>query len=756
MLKINIFGNKLYLYLLVFSNFLAISTAHSQNYVWPTSASKLLTSSFCEFRPRHYHAAIDIKTWNRTGYRIFAIDDGYVMRVRVSAFGYGKALYVKLKDGNIVVYAHLQKFWPELEEYVNSVRLKNQKYRLDLHLTPDKFPVSQGQLIAYSGKTGIGYPHLHFEIRNPKNQPMNPMQFYRAEVQDSYAPQLHKVALFPMNHTSLINQRSDTLFIDLQRSKEYTVKDTLLLSGKVALALKCYDYAEGASNRFSFYRANMWIDDSLVYSVQYDHFSYAHTKKVEIDKNYSLWRKGAGIFHNFYRHPSNNLAHYANTPRNGGIIDSELLRAGIHHLRIEIEDFTGNLSSYQMYFRSGDSPLLAYDLNRRLDNELFLRIQSPVELAQIEVLKKSNSGKWTKLPLTQDYVRLELDEIFHYTFAIPAPDSLSDTHLQISGITLEGLPSYPLYLALNPMKKLSDGQPIFQIHSMKSKKDWIELITKIHYHKPVKLLNELNKKVPELFWFPLGTEQFEIHIPIEAIRNHYEIFSVILPGDQVKSTSIKNDSKYRITSDDQLFEAYFPISALYDQSAVQITEIYYREDNHPLPPHAGFIGKIYNLQPLDEAVNEGVQISLSAPDEHLESRGIGLYYWDTKKGWLFIPSSIDSSSMRYQARVTSLEKFILLQDTIPPLLYPIQSSRQGVIQSQDDRIRFTVKDELSGIRRESQISVFLNGEWQLFEYDPEEDYITIYLSGSGIKPQQLMLSVTDNVGNKTIKEFKVM
>jgi hypothetical protein len=755
MLKIYLFGNKLQLYLLVLSNFLVILTAQSQNYVWPTSASKFLTSSFCEFRPRHYHAAIDIKTWNRTGYRIFAIDDGYIMRVRVSAFGYGKAIYIKLKDGNIAVYAHLKKFSPELESYVNSARRRNQKYRLDLHLTPEKFPVTKGQLIAYSGKTGIGYPHLHFEIRNPQNQPMNPLQFYQTEIQDNYAPQLYEVALFPVDHTSLINQRSDTLIIDLQRSNTFTVNDTLLLSGKVALALKSYDFAEGARNRFSFYRAKMWIDDSLVYSVQYDQFSYAHTKKVEIDKNYSLWRKGAGIFHNLYRHPANNLSHYAETPRNGGIIDTDILQFGIHHLQIDIEDFANNLSTVHMPFRAGESPLLAYDLKRLLDEELFLRIQSPLELTQIDVFKRGNPGEWNQISLIQDYVKLELDGVYHYTFSIPALDSISDTSLKISGITIEGTPSFPLYLTKNPLAKPSDGQSIFKIHTVKYKKDWLELITKIHFHKPTKLLNELNKKIPELFWFPMGAEQFEIHIPVSVIQDHDEIFSLILPGDYVKSTLVRNDNKYRFSSEDQLFEAYFPISALYDWSSVRISEIYHQKEIHPLPPEAGLIGQIYDLQPFDEAVDAGVKISLSAPEEHLESKGIGLYYWDPKKGWLFIPSNIDSIQMRYQAGVTSLEKFILLQDTVPPLLYPVLSSRQGVIQSQDNKIRFTVKDELSGIQKESQIRVSLNGEWQLFEYDPEEDYITIYLSDSTSEVQQLMLSVTDNVGNQSIKEYKV-
>ncbi|UCF62701.1 MAG: M23 family metallopeptidase [bacterium] len=714
-----------------------------------------MTSSFCEFRPRHYHAAIDIKTWNRTGYRTFAIEDGYIMRVRVSAFGYGKALYVKLNDGNIAVYAHLAKFTPELEDYVNSIRQKNQQYSLDLHLTPEKFPVKKGQLIAYTGKTGIGYPHLHFEIRNPKNQPINPLQFYREVVQDNYPPQLYEAAFFPQDHKSLINQQSDTVFIDLRRSSEIFLEDTLYISGKVGLALKCYDYAEGANNRFSFYRSNMWIDDSLVYSVQYDHFSYAHTEKIEVDKNYSLWRKGAGIFHNFYRHPANNLPHYSDTPPYGGIIDSKLLRPGLHSLRIELEDFSGNQSLFQTYFRTGEFPFLTYDLNRRLENELFLRIQSPLELSEIHVAKGGNPGEWSEIALSQDFMRLELDEIYHYTFAVAAPDSLNGHYLQISGVTSLGMPSFPLYLPLYTPEKRSEASTIFQIHSLKYKKDWIELKTSINYPIPSKLLNQLRKQIPDLIWFPREIGEYQINIPTQAVQDHQELLSRILPSDQDNFTLISTREKYRLYSRDQLFEAHFPVSALYDDGIVSIREMDSKEQLFAPPAAAGMVGKIYDLSPFDLAVEEGVYISLEAPDEHFQSAGMGLYYWDNKKGWLFIPTNVDSVRMRYESRVTSLEKFVLLQDTTPPVIYPVQSSRNGIIQSLDNQIRFTLKDEISGIRRESQITVLINGQWQLFEYDPEEDYIAIDISGQEKFPLQLMLSVTDNMGNQTIKEFKI-
>jgi hypothetical protein len=57
-------------------------TVFSQKYLWPTNASEYMSSSFCEFREGHYHSAIDIKTWNTEGYPCYAIEDGYIKRIR--------------------------------------------------------------------------------------------------------------------------------------------------------------------------------------------------------------------------------------------------------------------------------------------------------------------------------------------------------------------------------------------------------------------------------------------------------------------------------------------------------------------------------------------------------------------------------------------------------------------------------------------------------------------------------------------------
>ena len=300
----------------------------AQNYVWPTDASKYLTSAFAEFRPRHYHAALDIKTWNRTGYRVFAIDDGYIFRVRVGSFGYGRAIYLKLRDGRIVVYGHLQRFIRKLQNYTDSLRLARQKYVLDQYLKPGQFPVRRGQLIAFSGETGIGVPHLHFEMRDAKNRPINPLKFYRERLRDTIPPALSRLAVIPLSAKTFINFEPDTLLLDIPRQKKAVLTDPVYLTGKAYLALKASDRADGVNNRFGIYEFEMFVNDSLVYTARFDRFSYAQNPLIELDKNFSLKRRGSGVFQNLYRMPANGLEFYGNTAVGGGALTANNLKYG--------------------------------------------------------------------------------------------------------------------------------------------------------------------------------------------------------------------------------------------------------------------------------------------------------------------------------------------------------------------------------------------------------------------------------------------
>jgi len=122
---------------------------------------------------------LDIRTWGKVGYKIYAVSDGYIKRIRTGSKGYGKVLYIQLNDGNTAVYAHLERFTPTLNETVRLLQEYFGSYTIDHNFEPKEFPVRKGDLIGYTGDTGsISGPHLHFELRDKQEHPLNPLSFF--------------------------------------------------------------------------------------------------------------------------------------------------------------------------------------------------------------------------------------------------------------------------------------------------------------------------------------------------------------------------------------------------------------------------------------------------------------------------------------------------------------------------------------------------------------------------------------------------
>ena len=93
----------------------------------PLDIPLVLSGTFGELRSNHFHGGIDIKTQQRQGLPVYAIADGTVTRMKVSLYGYGKALYLAHPNGYTSVYAHLQKYGPKIQEYIKKVQYGKRK-----------------------------------------------------------------------------------------------------------------------------------------------------------------------------------------------------------------------------------------------------------------------------------------------------------------------------------------------------------------------------------------------------------------------------------------------------------------------------------------------------------------------------------------------------------------------------------------------------------------------------------------------------
>ncbi len=131
---------------------------------WPLPDSRELTSGYGERRGAHFHGGVDIRTRGET-LPCIAVDNGWVERIAISPTGYGRAVYLRLPDGRTAVYAHLSRFASKLDSVVRKQQLAAGIYRVDFPLKPDDVAFERGETLAWTGASGIGAPHLHFEIR---------------------------------------------------------------------------------------------------------------------------------------------------------------------------------------------------------------------------------------------------------------------------------------------------------------------------------------------------------------------------------------------------------------------------------------------------------------------------------------------------------------------------------------------------------------------------------------------------------------
>ena len=253
-----------------------------------------LAGTFGELRNNHFHAGIDIKTNRRIGLPVYATADGYVSRIKVAIWGYGKVIYINHPNGYTTVYAHLNKFGDEIQEYVKNIQYKKESYETgNIFPKKDQFMVTKGQIIGYSGRTG-GFvaPHLHYEIRNTKTEKIiNPLLF-GIKIKDSIAPKIKKLIAYPIGLNSKINRslKNQSLSIKKDSLNNYTA-NRLSASGKIGFGINVYDLLGKELNKNGIYSLEMKINGKRKYYHDVETFSFSESKFINLLIDYEYFSK---------------------------------------------------------------------------------------------------------------------------------------------------------------------------------------------------------------------------------------------------------------------------------------------------------------------------------------------------------------------------------------------------------------------------------------------------------------------------------
>jgi len=298
-----------------------------------------LAGSFAELRGSHFHSGIDIKTGGQIGRNVYAVADGFVSRIKVSPFGFGKALYIEHPNGYTSVYAHLSQFSEPLAGYVKEMQYRNKSFAIDLYPTPHRFEVKKGEVVAKSGNSGSSSgPHLHFEIRKTAGQePVNPQRLGIA-VEDHSAPQMLELLLygpssFPQSYTL---RKEETGYVLANRDNILEVP-----AGRVAFGMRVIDRMDKNSGKLGVYVSRLVAGKRTIFEWRGDQFSFSESRYANAHMDYALKKKEGKLVERLYKLPGDRLSMYSKLLNDGWLT---VAPGETIPIRILVRDASGNES----------------------------------------------------------------------------------------------------------------------------------------------------------------------------------------------------------------------------------------------------------------------------------------------------------------------------------------------------------------------------------------------------------------------------
>ncbi|MDP3311882.1 M23 family metallopeptidase [Lutibacter sp.] len=307
----------------------------------PLDIPLFLSGTFGELRPNHFHAGFDIRTQQKEGFKVYAAAEGYISRIRISHWGYGKVVYITHPNGFTTVYAHLQRFSDRLETYIKKKQYENESFEMQVYPNANELPISRKEVIGLSGRTG-GFmgPHLHFEIRDSSTQnAFNPMLF-GFNLNDSIKPTIDNVIGYTKNNDSHINQLSIPTQLSLKKSTtNEIVADSIKAYGEISFGVHSFDVLDGAPNRNGIYSLEMLVNGQKIHEFNTSQFAFKDDKLINLLVDYKRLAIQNQTIQKCFVEPLNSLGMYATNINNGYL----KVEDGIHY-KVEIiaKDFKGN------------------------------------------------------------------------------------------------------------------------------------------------------------------------------------------------------------------------------------------------------------------------------------------------------------------------------------------------------------------------------------------------------------------------------
>ncbi len=331
----------------------------------PLNIPMSLVGNFGECRPNHFHSGIDIRTESKENYPVYAIADGFISQIKIEPGGFGNAIYITHANGYTSLYAHLNKFYPELQQFVQQKQYESKSWKQEIKLYPHQFPIRQGKQIAWSGNTGSSQgPHLHLEIRDAKTEaPLNPLLFFNS-LQDDLPPIIKQLAIYD-GTKSIYEQKPSFQKVNKVGQTFKLAQETIKInSSKAFLGICGDDYMKIATGTLGIYEMRMYVNGQAFFAWQMDNISYDITRYMNALADYKTKKNNGPWIQLCHKLANDKLPVYKDFGGSNGTID---LSDGVaKKIRIEVLDTKNNKSVVEFSLQGNSSVIPAECENKLL------------------------------------------------------------------------------------------------------------------------------------------------------------------------------------------------------------------------------------------------------------------------------------------------------------------------------------------------------------------------------------------------------
>jgi murein DD-endopeptidase MepM/ murein hydrolase activator NlpD len=513
----------------------------------PLEIPLILSGTFGELRPNHFHAGLDLKTQQREGLNVLASADGYISRIRIAHWGYGKAIYITHSNGYTTVYGHLQKFSDRIEAYIKKQQYKNESFEIQAYPSASELPIKKGEIIALSGRTG-GFmgPHLHFEIRDSSTEKtINPFLF-GIQVSDSKRPTINTLVGYSLSDDSQINQVNIPLQLSFKRlNNGDLLADKINAFGKIGFGVNAFDQLDNASNQNGLYSLELSLNGEKFHEFKASILAFSEDKYINLLVDYERLEKTGQRIQKCFIEPSNKLNMYAASVNNGYLTIEDKKS---YNVDIIAKDFSGNTQKITIPIVGKNDPILV----RKIETE------TPYKISFAQFNQFSKNGITVAFPKNTFYSDLWLDfdvvdsvanvhypnVPIHYnytiTFDVSKYSETEKKQMYIASINKKGNKSYEstvkkdsiFYASTKKLGKftlLSDSDaPNIQLHNFKNDQ-WIT------NHETLKV---------KIFDYKSGINTYRAEINGQWILMEYDVTTGVLTYDF--KDKVFTDSKHEL------------------------------------------------------------------------------------------------------------------------------------------------------------------------------------------------------------------